>query len=235
VEALVDCGRDDEAAAVTERLALLAARQQHPWAGVTAARCSAMLHMSEHPAEAAGELAAAAAGYARLGLRFEQARTLLLLGRHQRRLQRRAAARESLAQARREFDALGCSGWSARAKAELARVSGRRSGDDLLTASERRVVELAAVGLPNKEIAARLHVSVYTVEAHLSHVYAKLGIRSRAQLAARLAAGLDVGVDVGVDAGLDASADVGVGAGPAAEPGAGLPAGDAAPDGFTRP
>jgi DNA-binding CsgD family transcriptional regulator len=188
VEALADCGRNDDARAVTKRLALLAARQQHPWAGVTATRCSAVLRMSACPAEAAGELAAAAAGYARLGLRFEQARTLLLLGRHQRRLQRRAAARDSLTQAQREFDALGCSGWSARAAAELARVSGRRSADGPLTASERRVVELAVLGLPNKEIAGRLHVSVYTIEAHLSHVYAKLGIRSRAQLAARLAA-----------------------------------------------
>jgi DNA-binding NarL/FixJ family response regulator len=90
--------------------------------------------------------------------------------------------------AQREFDALGCTGWSARAAAELGRVSGRRPGDDTLTASESRVVELAALGLPNKEIASRLYVSVYTVEAHLSHAYAKLGVHSRAQLAALVAA-----------------------------------------------
>ena len=56
-----------------------------------------------------------------------------------------------------------------------------------LTASERQVAELAASGLSNKEIAGRLFVTVYTVEAHLSHAYAKLGVRSRAQLAAWLA------------------------------------------------
>ena len=44
------------------------------------------------------------------------------------------------------------------------------------------MAELAAAGLANKEIARDLFVSVKTVEAHLSHVYAKLGIRSRAQL-----------------------------------------------------
>jgi len=105
-------------------------------------------------------------------------------------LRKRGAARESLTQARHEFDALGCPGWSARAAAELGKVSGRRAADGTLTPSESRVVELAALGLPNKEIASRLHVSVYTVEAHLSHAYAKLGVRSRAQLAARMAAKL---------------------------------------------
>jgi DNA-binding NarL/FixJ family response regulator len=86
------------------------------------------------------------------------------------------------------FAEFGCSGWSARAAEELGRVSGRRAADERLTASELRVIELAAQGLSNKEIASRLYVTVYTVEAHLSHAYAKLGVRSRAQLAARLTA-----------------------------------------------
>ena len=51
-----------------------------------------------------------------------------------------------------------------------------------LTPAERRVAELAAQGHANKEIAGTLFVSVHTVEVHLSHVYAKLGIRSRSQL-----------------------------------------------------
>ena len=51
------------------------------------------------------------------------------------------------------------------------------------------MAELAAEGLANKEIAQTLFVSVKTVEGHLSHVYAKLGMRSRAQLARRLAQG----------------------------------------------
>jgi DNA-binding NarL/FixJ family response regulator len=57
-----------------------------------------------------------------------------------------------------------------------------------LTPAERRVASLAAEGLANKEIAQTLVVTVNTVEYHLRNVYAKLGVRSRAQLASRLVA-----------------------------------------------
>ena len=188
-EALVQAGEHERAEAVTARLSLLATRQHHPWGSVTAARCRAVIRLAgDYDQQAADELADAAAGYEHLGLRFDQARALLVLGHEQRRANKRGAARETLARAQHVFDVLGCSGWSARVAEELGRVSGRRAADDELTASELRVVELAARGLSNKEIAARLHVTVYTVEAHLSHAYAKLGVRSRAQLAARLAA-----------------------------------------------
>jgi DNA-binding CsgD family transcriptional regulator len=67
-------------------------------------------------------------------------------------------------------------------------VGGRRPrSQSELTAAERRVVELAANGASNKEIAQALFVSVHTVETHLTHSYAKLGVRSRGQLARRLA------------------------------------------------
>jgi DNA-binding NarL/FixJ family response regulator len=82
---------------------------------------------------------------------------------------------------------MGSPGWVDEVGAELARVGARRpqpSGE--LTPAERRVAELAADGLANKEIGQALFVSVKTVEGHLSHVYAKLGVRSRAQLARRL-------------------------------------------------
>jgi len=70
---------------------------------------------------------------------------------------------------------------------EMDRVSGRRAAPGGgLTPGEQRVAELVAGGLSNKEIAAQLYLSVYTVQAHLSRVYAKLGVRSRAQLARRL-------------------------------------------------
>ena len=51
-----------------------------------------------------------------------------------------------------------------------------------MTATEREVVELAARGRANKEIAQALSLAVHTVEVHLSRAYAKLGVRSRSQL-----------------------------------------------------
>ena len=73
--------------------------------------------------------------------------------------------------------------------AELDRVSGRRAAaGGGLTPGERRVAELAATGLSNKQVAEQLYLSVTTVNSHLRGVYAKLGITSRAQLARALAA-----------------------------------------------
>jgi DNA-binding CsgD family transcriptional regulator len=136
---------------------------------------------------AAAQLAQAAAAYRALGLGWDAARALLVLGRAQRRAKKRAAARDSLQQARAGFEQLGCPGWAAAAAAELDRISGRRAAPaGGLTPGERRVAELVAGGLSNKEVAARLYLSVATVDTHLRGVYAKLGIRSRTQLARRL-------------------------------------------------
>jgi DNA-binding NarL/FixJ family response regulator len=74
---------------------------------------------------------------------------------------------------------------AARARDELARVGIRRAREDGLTPGEWRVAELAASGLRNREIAAALFVSPKTVEANLARAYRKLGVRSRAELAAR--------------------------------------------------
>src|SRR5262249_54246447 len=136
---------------------------------------------------AAGQLVEASADYAALGLGFEAARAQQYLGRVQRRAKKRAAARQSLEDARAAFERLGCSGWAQAASAGLDRISGPPPAGGL-TASERRVAELVASGLSNKEIAAQLVVSVHTVGTHLRNVYAKLGVRSRTQLARRLGA-----------------------------------------------
>ena len=192
VEALADEGELDEAAAVTHRLLELADEHEHPWGLVTAKRCRAIVALaaSAYDPAAAQALSEASDAYGRLGLHFDRARALLSLGRAQRRLKQWGAARETLEDAAAAFDELGSDGWTQRTREELARVGGRRprAGGEL-TPTERGVVELAADGLANKEIARALHLAVHTVEVHLSRSYAKLGVRSRSQLAARLSGG----------------------------------------------
>jgi DNA-binding NarL/FixJ family response regulator len=189
VEALVALGELDEAFAVSSRLGELAEAQEHPWGRATARRCTALVQLAQaHDDAAVAALEGAAEEYASLGLPFDRARTLLALGRVQRRSRQWGAARGALDRAATAFDEIGSSGWAKQARSELARTGARKPAQrGELTPSERRVAELAAEGLANKEIAQALVVTVSTVEFHLSNAYAKLGVRSRAQLAGRLA------------------------------------------------
>jgi DNA-binding CsgD family transcriptional regulator len=187
VEALVGSGDPTAASEVVGVLGAAARSQDHPWGLATAERARATIALSAgYDPGAVDALRDAVAAYGDMGAEFDGARSLLRLGALQRRHRKRTDARRSLEESLAAFDRLGCTGWSGRAQAELERVSGRRPGGGQLTASERRVVDLAVAGRSNKEIAATLVVSVYTVEAHLSHAYAKLGVRSRTQLAHRL-------------------------------------------------
>jgi DNA-binding CsgD family transcriptional regulator len=117
---------------------------------------------------------------------FERARTLLALGQTLRRAKQKRRARETLGDALTSFEHLGARLWSERARAELGRIGGRTAARDELTPTERRVAKLAGEGRSNREIAAELYVTQKTVEFHLRHVYAKLGVRSRTELARRL-------------------------------------------------
>src|SRR5260370_15301346 len=189
VEALVEVGEPGEAARVSARLVELSELHAHPWGLASAKRCDAVVRLSsgKHDDQAAAQMAEAAADFERLGLPFDQARTLLALGRALRRAKRWGAARKALQVAVAAFERLGSPGWAAEARSEQARVGARRPGPaGELTPTEQRVAELAADGRSNKEIARTLHVTVSTVEAHLSRAYAKLGVRSRSQLAGRL-------------------------------------------------
>ena len=137
------------------------------------------------PRRGAGARAAADA-FERLGLRGDAAQSLLALGRGLRRHRKWGGTRDALERRRprstrsaRRLGGRGALGARARRRA-AADTRGE------LTPAERQVVELAADGSSNKEIAQALFVTVRTVEAHLTHAYAKLGVRSRAQLASRL-------------------------------------------------
>jgi DNA-binding NarL/FixJ family response regulator len=128
----------------------------------------------------------ALAAHDRIEMPFERARTLLVLGQVQRRSKQKGPAREVLEAAVATFDELGAVLWAKRAQAELASVSGRKPSDRTLTPSELRIAELVADGYSNKDVAAALFLSPQTVESHLKHIYAKLGVQSRTQLARRL-------------------------------------------------
>ena len=186
VEALVACG---ELELATERLARLKqwSDRSGGWASVLAARASA--HVKEAVGDRAGaleDLGVALELLDTLPLPFARARTLLNHGSLCRRAGQRRVARESLDAASAAFDSLGATLWSDRCRAELARVGGRSAAAETLTAAEQAVARLVADGASNKEVAATLSISPRTVEVHLGHVFRKLGIRSRGQLASRL-------------------------------------------------
>ena len=86
------------------------------------------------------------------------------------------------------FERIGARLWSERARDELKRISGRAATPGALTPAEERVAALVAEGKTNREVAAALFLSDRTVEGHLAHVFGKLGIRHRTELAAALAA-----------------------------------------------
>jgi DNA-binding CsgD family transcriptional regulator len=115
---------------------------------------------------------------------LERARILLSLGGFQLHLHQRGAGRATLSEALGVFETIGAPLWAARARAELARISGRSPGPAELTVTERRVADLVAGGRSNKEVAAELFVTVRAVESTLTKAYAKLGVRSRTELAA---------------------------------------------------
>ena len=127
----------------------------------------------------------------RTRLRPEVARAHLLYGEWLRRQKRRADAREQLRTAHELLSAIGMEAFAERARLELAaageKVRKRTAGArDDLTAQERHIARLARDGLANPEISARLFLSPRTVEWHLHNVFAKLGIRSRRELASAL-------------------------------------------------
>ena len=124
--------------------------------------------------------------------RLERARALADLGAGLRRSGRRSEARDYLRHALDLAHRCGATTLRERARQELL-VTGARprklvlSGADALTASERRVAELAAEGLTNKQIAQALFVTMRTVTTHLTHIYTKLAISSRNELPPKLA------------------------------------------------
>jgi DNA-binding CsgD family transcriptional regulator/tetratricopeptide (TPR) repeat protein len=152
--------------------------------------------LARDPADAEAWFARAHLAYDMQPMPFEQARTLLCEGEALRRARHPVASRRSLRHALTIFNRLGARPWAVRARTELdatgiradARNDKSKSVLDSLSPQELQVARAVGRGLSNVEVAATLFVSRKTVEAHLTHVYRKLGIRSRTELTRLLVA-----------------------------------------------
>ena len=85
------------------------------------------------------------------------------------------------------FERLGASFWAGKARRELSKLATRPPADGL-TETEHRIAALIAQGQTNREIAAAMFVTGNTVQTHVRHIFQKLGVRSRTELAAQLLA-----------------------------------------------
>jgi len=185
--ALIMLGRHDEADAVLTDHEKRASAEQHRSAIARLARVRGRLQAAVgDPAGAWSSFEAALSALAGLPLRFDRARVEFAYGQALRRAGKRREATALLSSARDVFVALRADVCVGRCDRELKAGGLDRAdrGEQQLTPQEQAVTELVARGLSNREVAAQLFLSTKTVQYHLTRIYAKLGIRSRAELAA---------------------------------------------------
>jgi len=190
IEAAARLGEREAAAEAVERLAELADAAGTDWALGVTARSRALVSSDEAAEPLYGE------ALERLGrgrMRVDLARAHLLYGEWLRREGRRVDAREQLRTAHELLHSMGLEAFAERARRELLatgeKVRKRRADTrDELTPQEEQIARLARDGLSNPEIGTRLFLSPRTVEWHLHHVFGKLRIRSRRELARALGA-----------------------------------------------
>ena len=185
-ETLLELGRIEDAVRVLDvwEADALRLRRQRVLAHVTRSR-GLVAAATGDAGRAALFLQRAIAHHEEVGDSFGWARAQLALGSIRLRARHKRDAREAIETALAGFEALGAATWIERARSELGRIGGR-AREDGLTPAEQRVAALVAEGRTNREVAAALFLGERTVETHLTHVYAKLGIRSRTELARTL-------------------------------------------------
>ena len=184
LEAFVATGKFDEAEELLADWQPRAEAVDRAWALAILARGRGLLLAARGDLDSAFAAFERARGeHARDADPFQHARTLLALGRTQRRAKKRGDARATLEDALARFEALGAPLWAEQTRAELARIGGRAPSRGDLTEAERRIAELVAQGSTNKHVAAALFLTEHSVETALTRIYRKLGVRSRGELA----------------------------------------------------
>jgi DNA-binding CsgD family transcriptional regulator len=185
-EAYVAVGRPEEASLIAARLREIGERLRRPALIGDAARIDCLVAARAGDLDSAAELAqSAVTAHGLSPLRLELARSLLTLGRIERRRKARKQSRDALRRALELATGIGHRPLLAEIERELPRLAAARAGDEL-TATERRVADLIAAGATNREAADALFVSVRTIETHVASIYRKLGVRTRAELARKL-------------------------------------------------
>jgi DNA-binding CsgD family transcriptional regulator len=186
VEALLELGRIGDAVGVLDAWEADATRLGREWVLAHATRSCGLVSAARGDVEdALSLLERAVAQHEAVGDPFGRARGLFALGVVRRRARQKRAAREAIEAALAGFEDLGAASWADKARAELGRIGGRTRANGL-TPAERRVADLVAEGRTNREVAATLFLGERTVAGHLTNIYAKLGVRSRTELARRL-------------------------------------------------
>jgi DNA-binding NarL/FixJ family response regulator len=186
VEAMVSLGELKPAEALVTGLEERGRALHRPLALATAGRCRGLIAARAGGATALDALAAALEEHERVPQPFELARTLLIAGEVRRRHKQKRPARDAFQAALEIFDGLGARLWADRTRDGLRRVGEGVGATNALTPTEQRVAELVAEGRTNREVAEELFVSVKTVEANLSRIFHKVGVRSRTELARRI-------------------------------------------------
>jgi len=186
IEALAALGDMAHARSLTSQLEARGKLLGRPWALATAARCRAHLAaVDDDPQRALAICEQALARQEQLPMPFELGRALLIKGMAERRAKHKSAARATLGQALGIFERLGAPLWAGKARQELTKITTRPAAAGL-TGTECRVATLVAQGLTNREVASAMFITPNTVQTHVRHIFRKLGVRSRTELAAHV-------------------------------------------------
>ena len=185
IEALARAGQDEQAAAALQSWVATLPAEPDEWHRGIVARTRVLVDGES----AVDQLLSALEDGALAATPIEEARAQLVAGSALRRRRRPAASQDMLKRATATFARVGALGWLAAAESELTGQRGQADRDPTggLTVQEMRVAQEIAAGATNRQAATRLFCSPKTIEYHLTRVYAKLGVRSRAALAGRMA------------------------------------------------